>query len=201
MANTLSAPAHAPSVFTLNESALISRALNLLEKKQLKHAPLFSCRTDLENYLRLRFAGLTNEQGHTLFLNTHQRLISAEVEFFGDQKSVAWDLRRTVARAIQLGADSVVVAHNHPGGHPMPSEADFKHLDWLEKSLAPLNITLLDSFVVTATTVQSIKAVQDEHMAIQRAKWSAAHAAAKAERSARYQAARAAKAAKTAQTA
>lgn len=32
-------PAHAPSVFTTNEAALINCALNLIEEKRLKQAP------------------------------------------------------------------------------------------------------------------------------------------------------------------
>lgn len=163
MANpTSGAPAHAPNVFTTNESALINCALNLIEEKRLKQAPVLHYMQDFERYLRLRFAGLTNEQGHTLYLNINRELLSAETEFFGDQKSVSWDIRKTVARAIALGAEFVVLAHNHPTNNPTPSKEDLIHLDWMERTLNPLKITLLDSFVVTTRTVTSIKAVRQQ---------------------------------------
>lgn len=157
------APAHSPCVFTTQESALITRALNLIEARRLKNAPVLYYMEDFERYLRLRFAGLTNEQGHTLYLNINHELLSAETEFFGNQKSVSWDLRKTVARAIQLGAEYVVMAHNHPTNNPNPSEGDLSHLDWCEKALKPFGITLLDSFAVTASEITSIKTVRQEN--------------------------------------
>ena len=165
MAQLLStgAPAHAPNIFTTSEAALINCALDLIEAKRLKQAPVLHYMQDFERYLRLRFAGLTNEQGHTLYLNGNRELLSAETEFFGDQKSVSWDIRKTVARAIQLGAEFVVVAHNHPNNNASPSDADFSHLAWLERTLEPIKITLLDSFVVTAREVTSIKTVRQQN--------------------------------------
>lgn len=153
--------AHSPSVFTTQESALITRALGLIEEKCLKSKPVLNNRQAFDNYLCLRFAGLTNEQGHTLYLNVNHELLSADAEFFGNQKSVAWDIRRTAARAIQLGAEYVVLAHNHPNGNPNPSEADFAHLGWFERTMKPLGITVLDSYVVSHITTTSIKTVRE----------------------------------------
>lgn len=194
MAQSLSmgAPAHAPNVFTTSEAALINCALNLIEEKRLKLAPVLYYMQDFECYLRLRFAGLTNEQGHTLYLNINRELLSAETEFFGDQKSVSWDIRKTVSRAIQLGADFVVLAHNHPTNNPTPSEADLIHLEWMERTLAPLKITLLDSFVVTASTVTSIKTVRQQKREIEDREYADRRNSDRAERSARNMATRAA---------
>lgn len=200
MADTTTAPAHAPSVFTTNEAALINCALNLIEEKRLKQAPVLYYMQDFERYLRLRFAGLTNEQGHTLYLNVNRELLSAEVEFFGDQKSVSWDIRKTVARAIQLGAEYVVVAHNHPNNNPQPSDADLQHLAWLERVLEPLKLTILDSFVVTASSVTSIKTVRAKNKEREERERSEQRAKEREERSARYRATRAANRAKKAET-
>lgn len=194
------APAHSPNVFTTSETALINCALNLIEEKRLKLAPVLYYMQDFERYLRLRFAGLTNEQGHTLYLNVNRELLCAETEFFGDQKSVSWDIRKTVARAIQLGAEFVVVAHNHPNNNASPSDADLSHLAWLERTLEPLKITLLDSFVVTASTVTSIKTVRQQKKEIEDRERSARYDRERAERSARNMATRAANRAKKAAT-
>lgn len=191
-------PAHAPSVFTTSEAALINCALNLIEEKRLKQAPVLYCMQDFERYLRLRFAGLTNEQGHTLYLNVNRELLSADVEFFGDQKSVSWDIRKTVARAIQLGAEYVVVAHNHPNNNPQPSDADLGHLAWLERVLEPLRLTLLDSFVVTASSVTSVRTVRAQNDERKQREQLALLTKEREERSARYRATRAANQAKKA---
>lgn len=193
---SMGAPAHAPNVFTTSEAALINCALNLIEEKRLKLAPVLYYMQDFERYLRLRFAGLANEQGHTLYLNINRELLSAETEFFGDQKSVAWDIRKTVARAIQLGADFVVLAHNHPTNNPTPSNADFLHMEWMERTLEPLKITLLDSFVVTASAITSIKTVRQQNKAREDREDSERRARQREERSARNMATRAANRAK-----
>lgn len=198
---SMGAPAHSPSIFTTQESALITRALNLIEDKRLKNAPVLHYMEDFERYLRLRFAGLTNEQGHTLYLNVNSELLSAETEFFGNQKSVSWDLRKTLARAIQLGAEYVVLAHNHPNNNPSPSDADLRHLDFFEKALEPCGITLLDSFVVTASTVTSIKTVWKERKERNDRERMAEYDRQRADRSARNMATRAANRAKRLATA
>lgn len=192
-AGILAAPAHSPNVFTTSETALINCALNIIEEKRLKLAPVLYYMQDFERYLRLRFAGLTNEQGHTLYLNINRELLSAETEFFGDQKSVSWDIRKVVARAIQLGADFVVMAHNHPNNNASPSDQDIHHLNWMEKTLEPLKITLLDSFVVTASNVTSIKTVRQQNQEREDQERSARWDRERAEKSARRAANKAAK--------
>ncbi|THF55899.1 JAB domain-containing protein [Pseudothauera rhizosphaerae] len=154
----LGAPApESPSVFTTHEARTIRRALDIIEEKRLRNAPVLYYFEDFQRYLTLRFAGLANEQGHVLYLDVERRLLAAETEFFGDHKRVPWDIRRVALRAITLGADSVVYAHNHPNDNPTPSEPDVRHLTWQEGALSPLNITLLDSYVVTSRGITSIK--------------------------------------------
>lgn len=152
------APATAsPSVFTTHESSLIHQALSLIEQKRLRTAPVLYYFEDFERYLVLRFAGLANEQGHVLYLNINQELLAAETEFWGNQRSVTWDMRKVVLRAITLGAEYVVFAHNHPSERGTPSEEDIRHLTWSEDALRPLSIQLLDSYVVTSRGIVSIK--------------------------------------------
>ena len=149
-----------PSVFSTEETGIIKAALNLIEEKRLRRKEILYYFEDFQRYLMLRFAGLTNEQGHVLYLNINRELLAAETEFFGHQSSVQWDMRRVVLRAITLGAEHVVFAHNHPNDNPQPSEADLRHLDRSIKTLQPLNINLLDSYVVTARGITSIKDVK-----------------------------------------
>lgn len=146
-----------PSVFSTHEESIIFAALDLIEEKRLKRGPALLNKDDFRRYLMLRFAGLTYEQGHVLYLNIDHRLLAAEVEFFGSQNSVAWDMRKVVARALSLGAEHLVFAHNHPNDNHLPSEQDLDHLNWSIRALQPLNINLLDSYVVTSYGITSIK--------------------------------------------
>lgn len=155
-----SAATLSPSVFTTEESGIINRALALIEEKRLRTKEVLYYFEDFQRYLMLRFAGLTHEQGHVLYLNINRQLLAAETEFIGDQSRVVWDMRKVVLRAIALGAEHVVFAHNHPSDNLEPSEADLLHLDSSIQALRPLRINLLDSYVVTALGITSIKGHQ-----------------------------------------
>lgn len=156
MKNSTTSPI--PSVFSTHEESIIFAALDLIEEKRLKREGGFLLEEgDFRRYLMLRFAGLTYEQGHVLYLNNSRQLLAAEVEFFGNQNSVTWDMRKVVARALALGAEHLVFAHNHPNDSMLPSEQDLQHLDWAVSALKPLNINLLDSYVVTSFGITSIK--------------------------------------------
>jgi DNA repair protein RadC len=182
-----------PSLFTAREAGLIKKALKLIEEKCLRNQPVLNCREDFDRYLILRFAGLTNEQMHVLYLDLNLRLLATEVEFLGDHKSAAFDIRKVVLRAIALGADRLVFAHNHPSGNPIPSDADIRNLTGSEAILKSLNIELLDSFVVTTEHVVSIKEVREINMAENERKWQAQREQWAAERKAKREANRQAK--------
>lgn len=146
-----------PSVFTAQESRTIQKALSLIESKRLKGKPILYYYEEFERYLVLRFAGLLVEEFHVLYLDSSRHLLAADSAAVGDQKSVAPNFRHVAFRAISLGADSVVLAHNHPNDSATPSDADLHQLAWAEKALGWLNISLLDSYVVTSKRIASIK--------------------------------------------
>ena len=146
-----------PNTLTCRESSVVRKALKIIESKRLKHADVLYYFEDLERYLILRFAGLVHEQGHALYLDDSHRLIDADALAFGNQSEVRWDIRHIAYRAMALGADHVVMAHNHPNDNPKPSEPDVLSLTAFEKGLRMVGINLLDSFVVTSKEITSIK--------------------------------------------
>lgn len=69
-----------------------------------------------------------------------------------------------------MGADAVVFAHNHPSDNPTPSGADVSYTTHSEKALAPMEISLLESYVVTSHGITSIKNYRTKQEEIARAK-------------------------------
>lgn len=149
--------ANAPSILTDYEAATVRRAMRIIERKRLKDVPLLYYFEDYQKYLMLRFAGLTNEQHHVLYIDINRCLLEAEVSNQGNHKSVSYNLRQIAHKAISLGADAVVFAHNHPSDDPTPSEQDVYSLGYCENALAPMQIELLESYVVTSFGITSIK--------------------------------------------
>lgn len=194
MSHSLGASAPvSPSVFTACEARTIKKALSIIEAKRLKEAPLLYYFEDFERYLILRFAGLLVEEFHVLYLDSSRRLLAAEAVAVGDQKSVTPNFRHVAYRAIGLGADSVVVAHNHPNDCPTPSDADLNQLQWAERALGWLNIALLDSYVVTSKRITSIKKHRERVQEFEQRERMAEYERRSAERKAKMAATRAAK--------
>ena len=56
--------------------------------------------------------------------------------------------RETYRLAIVMGAQAVVIAHNHPSGETTPSDADIKVTRELIRAGQLLKIELLDSIII-----------------------------------------------------
>lgn len=156
IAKDASASIH-PNALTSRESSVVRRAMEIIESKRLKRADVLYYYEDFERYLMMRFAGLAHEQGHVIYLDIDRRLIDADTLAFGNQSKVTWEIRHIAFRAMALGAEHVVMAHNHPSDNPTPSEADVNNLTAFENGLGMVGINLLDSYVVTAKCITSIK--------------------------------------------
>jgi DNA repair protein RadC len=56
--------------------------------------------------------------------------------------------REVAKTALALGADGVVLAHNHPGGTVKPSQADIKLTRALQEALALIDVAVRDHIIV-----------------------------------------------------
>ncbi|HEY0877009.1 MAG TPA: DNA repair protein RadC, partial [Zeimonas sp.] len=105
-----------------------------------------SVRAFLSAWLRDRevevFAGL--------FLDSQNRLISAEELFRGTLTQTSVYPREVLRRALELNSAAVIVAHNHPSGVAEPSAADRLLTASLKTALAQLDIPVLDHLIVGA---------------------------------------------------
>lgn len=58
-------------------------------------------------------------------------------------------LRSIVQCAIRLNSNKILLAHNHPGGHPAPSDTDVRTTRVISEALGPLGIDLVDHIIFT----------------------------------------------------
>lgn len=192
IAQDASASIH-PSALTCEESSIVRQAMQIIESKRLKTGPVLYYFEDFERYLILRFAGLAHEQGHVVYLDIDRRLIDADTLAFGNQSKVCWDIRHIAYRAMALGAEHVVMAHNHPSDNPTPSDPDVQNLTAFENGLRMVGINLLDSYVVTSRRITSIKDYRKRCEEARSRQWQEESERRSAERRAKMAATRAAK--------
>ena len=105
----------------------------------------------VHDYLALTLRGQAREVFMALFVNTQHRLIRADVLFTGTLNQTAVYPREVLRRAIELDAAAVILAHNHPSGHPAPSAADKALTRTLQTVLGQVDIQVLDHIIVAAS--------------------------------------------------
>jgi len=113
--------------------------------------------SSLRQYIGGLFQGLAVEQLHAFFLDVDHCYITDERVGEGGCGHVAGSLRGLVARAIDLGARGVVLAHNHPSGCAEPSKGDVEATRKVARSLAELDLVLADHVIVGGATMSSMR--------------------------------------------
>lgn len=90
-----------------------------------------------------------------LFLDSQHRLLAAKDLFRGTLTQTSVYPREVLREALNLGADAVVLAHNHPSGIPEPSRADEVLTATMKQALALVDVRVLDHIVVAGTRTVS----------------------------------------------
>lgn len=121
---------------------------NYLAFEELGERQTLSSSQECEYFLRQHLLGRTREVFCALFLNCRNHLLACEDLFMGTVDSAVVYPRDVVARALEVGASSVIVAHNHPSGCSQPSLADRQITKRLRTALATVDINLLDHIII-----------------------------------------------------
>jgi DNA repair protein RadC len=66
------------------------------------------------------------------------------------------DAKVIFTQALQAGAHSIILAHNHPSGNKKPSDEDISLTKKLKKGAAYLDLHILDHIILTETSHTSM---------------------------------------------
>jgi DNA repair protein RadC len=67
--------------------------------------------------------------------------------------------REVVKRALELGASSLILVHNHPSGDPTPSQADIEMTRAVRDAAEVLGLSLHDHVIIGKAGANSLKAL------------------------------------------
>ena len=137
------------------EDDLINRALAVLEKRAKYATFQLGSPSDVKNYLRLKMGEYGHEAFSCIWLDNQNRIIEMEEMFRGTLTQASVYPREVTKSALAHNAAAVVFAHNHPSGLSEPSGADHSLTETLKKTLALVDVRVLDHFIVTAETCVS----------------------------------------------
>ena len=93
-----------------------------------------------------------------IFLDARSRLIKDEIVQKGSVSQTPVYPRDIARRAVELGASSIVMVHNHPAGDLRPSKNDIVMTKADLNALTSLDITLIDHLIKSKTGHISFKA-------------------------------------------
>ena len=84
-----------------------------------------------------------------LYLDIHNRLIHSEEIFRGSINQTAIYIREVAKACLLRNCSNLIVAHNHPSGHLIPSKEDIIVTKTLAESLALIEVQVLDHCIVS----------------------------------------------------
>ncbi|MDB5679747.1 RadC family protein [Sphingomonas bacterium] len=145
-----------PSIVALLQG--IKQVLRHVTRADLDARPVLPNSRALRDYLMAHLADEPVEHVRILYLNGYDRLILDELHSSGTPSSTPFCVRTIAARALEVGAMNVIVAHNHPSGLRQSSDADIAYTVALERALDALGITLIDHLIVTRGGLCSVRA-------------------------------------------
>ena len=102
---------------------------------------------DLSNLLLPRYMGLQNETVYLVCMDSKRMLLNCSPVCFGSVDASAITPRLILQRALLYNATVVVLAHNHPSGLAVPSQADINATMELVQILRSADIRLWDHLV------------------------------------------------------
>ncbi len=147
----------------VNEAAVVAikvakAAAERLLREDITDKEVIKSWTQLIDYCRIQFGNNQNEEFHVLFLNNHLELMLDECLQKGTVNHTPVYPREVVKRALEIGASSLILVHNHPSGDVSPSRADIDVTKQIVEAARPLGIAVQDHIIIGAKKHFSFKA-------------------------------------------
>lgn len=134
---------------------ILEAARQVVDQKMQRGLALMSP-AEVRSYLLVKLAGFEHEVFAMLFLDNRHRLIAYKELFRGTLDGACVYTREVLKEVLRFNAAAVILAHNHPSGHPEPSAADRQLTHRLRDALALIDVRTLDHIVVAGTATVSM---------------------------------------------
>jgi DNA repair protein RadC len=99
---------------------------------------------------------LWTEESAMICLNRANEVIGYFKVSSGGTASTIMDAKVIFTQALQAGAHSIILAHNHPSGNKAPSDLDIQLTKRLMKGADLLDMRVLDHIILTETSHTSM---------------------------------------------
>lgn len=131
-------------------------ALRLLSEP-VRTQPVLNTSQALLDYLRGDMAHLTIETVRILYLNSQNMLMFDELSSEGTIDHTMIYTREIIRRALNLGAASLILVHNHPSGDSQPSHQDIATTYEIAAAANKLGIKVNDHIIISKHGYSSMR--------------------------------------------
>ena len=129
-----------------------------IAKSRFSSVPVINDWNALIEYCTIDMGQRKNECLRIIFLDARNRLIKDEILQQGTIGQTPVYPREIAKRALDLGAVSIVMVHNHPACDMRPSQSDIQMTKAVQNALTPLDISLIDHIIISKSGHISFKA-------------------------------------------
>jgi DNA repair protein RadC len=130
----------------------IAAALELGRRRQAAatlNKPIVQSSKDIAQYLKALLKDFTYEVFAVLFLNQANKINHFEIISRGGITGTVADPRIILKKALEEGATSIVLSHNHPSGSLKPSKADEVLTQKIKEAAQYFDIKVIDHIIVS----------------------------------------------------
>jgi DNA repair protein RadC len=142
-----------------NQLKIVEAAAHRLAKTKVMGRPALSSWSALLDYCTAAMARSETEEFRVLFLDRKNHLIADEVQNRGTIDHTPVYPREIIKRALELGASSIILVHNHPSGDPTPSKSDIAMTREIAGAAKALSIAVHDHLVIGRAGHASFKSL------------------------------------------
>lgn len=111
---------------------------------------------ELARYLIATIGTRPTETVLAIYVDRDDGYLADEVLAMGTESTVEFPTRLMIARALELGARGIILAHNHPSGLAWPSDQDREITEHIRALAASLGLALLDHLIVARGRIFSM---------------------------------------------
>ncbi len=136
---------------------LVKDLADLVLKEKARNRVQISCTQELLDYCRCSMGGLKEEQFRIIYLDTRNRMMDVDILEKGVVNQAVVYPRKVIEHALKRKASALILVHNHPSGHVVPSEADIRLTRTIEEAARVLDILIHDHLIVGEEKVFSFR--------------------------------------------
>jgi DNA repair protein RadC len=135
--------AKAISIVTALEMGKRRRMAEVLERKKIASS------SDVFDLMQPLLGDIGHEEFHIVYLSNSNKVMRTQAISRGGITGTVADIRLIMKAALDVGATSIILCHNHPSGNKKPSQADISLTRKVKQAGEIMDVKVLDHIIIT----------------------------------------------------